>query len=147
MSRTQTLIFPTLYTPYQELWAQRVLLSRPMPILSKTLGTEPLVSLPHAHFIESFGYRAACFLAPCPFYRKLWVQRDLFPSAVGVLCFESFQETSSPHCVEELRRFHTISSLTPHSEYHPYRCSFSGFTFQFQFGMAFGDDVFYDGQA
>ena len=30
------------------------------------------------------------------------------------------------------------------SENHPYRRSFSGFTFQFQFSVALGDDMFYD---
>ena len=33
------------------------------------------------------------------------------------------------------------------SENHPYRRSFSGFTFQFQFSVALGDDMFYDSKA
>ena len=129
---------------YRKLWAQEDLVPCPVPILSKTLGTGRLVSLPRAQFIENFGYRKAWFLARAhsienfghrkagflalyPFYRKLWaqegwfpcpvpilskalgtgrlvslprvhfienfwVQRDLFPYAVGVLCFGSFKK-------------------------------------------------------
>ena len=33
------------------------------------------------------------------------------------------------------------------SENHPYRRSFSGFAFQLQFGVALGDDMFYDSKA